>query len=64
MAGQPPKKPGGFSLYGDLLNQSSGTITGAPVKYEMKPTETGGDASAAAQKKKDGRVALRISCLT
>ena len=54
----PPKKPCGFSLYGDLLEPSNNgnTITGAPVKYEMKSTDADAQAQNAAQKKKDGRV--------
>jgi hypothetical protein len=54
----PGKKPSGFSLYGDLLEPSkNSTITGAPVKYEMKKSEPETEV-AAAKKKQDGRVAF------
>jgi hypothetical protein len=58
MSAPPPKKPSGFSLYGDLLDPAKGgIITGAPVKYEMK-TSAPEVADAAAAKKSNGRVAF------
>jgi hypothetical protein len=51
----PPKKVGGMSLYADLLGgdkqKAGSTISGAPVKYDVKK-----DEDEAAQKKKDGTV--------
>ena len=58
----PPKKPG-LSLYADLLSgdkqKQGATISGAPVKYDMKRGE--GDEDA--QKKKDGIVSMSVSLL-
>lgn len=52
----PPKKMG-LSLYADLLDpdkqQAGATISGAPVKYAVKPEDA---EAATAQKKKDGTV--------
>ena len=57
----PSKKPSGFSLYGDLLDPSkNATITGAPVKYEMK-TKSEPEVETVVKKKQDGRVAFYIS---
>nr|OQO22661.1 hypothetical protein B0A51_11526 [Rachicladosporium sp. CCFEE 5018] len=60
----PPKKPSGFSLYGDLLDPSAtptATITGAPVKYAMKPSSPlDGDAAAAAAAKKKKDASLKF----
>ncbi|OQO02930.1 hypothetical protein B0A48_11213 [Cryoendolithus antarcticus] len=63
MASPPAKKPG-FSLYGDLLDPSTtptATITGAPVKYAMKPSSPlDGDAAAAAAAKKKKDASLKF----
>ncbi|KAK6422620.1 hypothetical protein LTR95_016647, partial [Oleoguttula sp. CCFEE 5521] len=63
MASPPAKKPG-FSLYGDLLDPTttpSATITGAPVKYAMKPSSpVHGDAAAAAAAKKKKDASLKF----
>lgn len=52
----PPKKMG-LSLYADLLDpdkqQAGATISGAPLKYAVKPEDA---EAATAQKKKDGTV--------
>lgn len=58
MAGSPPPKKSGLSLYADLLKPSesdsnAATISSAPVKYDLKKAE---DDAIAAQKKKDGIV--------
>ena len=63
MAAQPPKKPS-FSLYADLLEPdrqkaTSATISGAPVKYDVKAP--GGEDEGA--KKKDGTVAKPVHLL-
>ena len=60
MAAQPPQKAS-FSLYADLLEPekqkaSSATISGAPVKYDVKAP--GGEEEGA--KKKDGTVAQPV----
>ena len=56
----PPKKTG-LSLYADLLEpekqkQQGATISGAPVKYDVKAG--GGDEDA--QRKKDGTVMMPV----
>jgi hypothetical protein len=54
----PPKKTGGFSLYADLLDDKKGsTISGAPVKYDIK--NIAGDE---VQKKRDGIVWRPMMC--
>ena len=63
MSAPPSKKPG-LSLYADLLEpdkqkQQGATITGAPVKYDVK--KGGGEDDA--QKKKDGTVQLPVILL-
>ena len=59
MSAPPPKKMG-LSLYADLLDSDKkkahgATISGAPVKYDVKQ-----DADEEAQKKKDGIVQMPL----
>jgi len=52
MSAPPPKKPGGFGLYGDLINPDApGVISGAPVKYDLKKSVPEVEET---KKKKDG----------
>ena len=69
MAQQPaPKKAGGggLSLYADLLEPdkqkaAGATISGAPVKYDVKKQDSGEDEAGA--KKKDGTVLMPANFL-
>ena len=58
MSGPPPAKKMGLSLYADLLDDgkqdaSVATISSAPVRYDLKKSDTDSDP----QRRKDGTVA-------
>jgi hypothetical protein len=60
----PPKKAAGLSLYADLLEpdkskSGSATISGAPVRYDIKDNTAAGEDGAV--KKKDGTVSMPVT---